>query len=94
MKMKKYIYLFLTLGTLNMFAQKKSSPTGQKIEKTDLSEKPYEIKFNAKGATDSVMYLAIYTFDKQYLIDTAARAKDGTYTFKKKRNLDKGMYIS
>jgi len=40
-----------------------------------------------------VLFLAIYTFDKQYLIDTAYRAKDGSYLFKKKRALDKGMYM-
>ncbi|MFN6039518.1 MAG: DUF4369 domain-containing protein, partial [Bacteroidota bacterium] len=79
--------------TATSYSQKKSSPTGQKIEKTDLNVKPYEIRFNIKGARDTAMYLAIYTFDKQYLIDTAARAKDGSYTFKKKRNLDKGMYM-
>ena len=93
--MKKLLLLFVLLSGIsaNLYSQKKSSPTGQKVEKKDLSTKPYEFKFSVKGAKDSVMYLAIYTFDKQYLIDTASKAKDGTYTFKKKRNLDKGMYM-
>ena len=54
---------------------------------------PYEIKVNVKGVKDSVLFLAIYTFDKQFLIDTAYKAKDGNYVFKKKRSLDKGMYM-
>jgi thiol-disulfide isomerase/thioredoxin len=93
MKIKILLFTFLVCHTATSYSQKKSSPTGQKIEKTDLNVKPYEIRFNIKGARDTAMYLAIYTFDKQYLIDTAARAKDGSYTFKKKRNLDKGMYM-
>jgi thiol-disulfide isomerase/thioredoxin len=93
MKNRFLILLFSFLFAGGVFAQKKNSPTGQQVAPLQNEIKPYEISFSVKGASDSVMYLAIYTFDKQYLIDTCRRSKTGSYTFKKKRKLDKGMYM-
>ncbi|MBC7864870.1 MAG: DUF4369 domain-containing protein, partial [Bacteroidia bacterium] len=82
--MKKILTLMFAMG---------AAFCGIKAQTAAAPATPYEIKVNIKNAKDSVIYLAIYTFDKQYLIDTAKQAKDGSYTFKKKRKLDKGMYM-
>ncbi|MBC7863302.1 MAG: hypothetical protein IAF38_10030, partial [Bacteroidia bacterium] len=81
--MKRIFTLVFTLGTFVFAAnaQKNNSLSA------------YEIKVKPTGIKDSLLYLCIYTFDKQHFVDTALRAKDGTYTFKKKRTLDKGMYL-
>jgi thiol-disulfide isomerase/thioredoxin len=81
--MKKICFILLALS---------AAAAGGKL-KAQAPQVPYEIKFNVKNIKDSVLYLAIYTFDKQMMVDTAWKAKDGSYTFKKKRALDKGMYI-
>jgi thiol-disulfide isomerase/thioredoxin len=57
------------------------------------SQGGYEIKVNIKGAKDSVYYLAKYTFDKQYIVDTAKKVVKGTGVFKGKKDLDKGVYF-
>jgi thiol-disulfide isomerase/thioredoxin len=57
------------------------------------SQGGYEIKVNIKGAKDSVYYLAKYTFDKQYIVDTAKKVVKGAAVFKGKKDLDKGVYF-
>lgn len=57
------------------------------------SQGGFDIKINVKGAKDSVMYLARYNFDKQYIVDTCKKVKAGLATFKGKRDLDKGVYF-
>lgn len=52
----------------------------------------YEIKVNFKGAKDSLFYLVKYTFDQQYIADTAKNVKNGIGVFKGKTPLDKGVY--
>ncbi|MBK9285195.1 MAG: DUF5106 domain-containing protein [Sphingobacteriaceae bacterium] len=52
----------------------------------------YEIKLNFKGNKDTVMYLVKYTWDQQYVADTAKKIKNGQVLFKGKKNLDKGVY--
>lgn len=52
----------------------------------------YEIKVNFKGAKDSLYYLVKYTFDQQYIADTAKNVKNGIGVFKGKTPLDKGVY--
>ena len=52
----------------------------------------YEIKVNFKGAKDSLFYLVKYTFDQQYIADTAKNVKNGVGVFKGKTPLDKGVY--
>jgi thiol-disulfide isomerase/thioredoxin len=51
----------------------------------------YEIKISIKGIKDSVCYLLKYKWDTQYIADTA-KVKNGTFTFKGKTPLDKGLY--
>lgn len=53
----------------------------------------HDIKINIKGINDSVAYLAKYTFDKQYIVDTCKKVVKGNIVFKGKRNLDKGVYF-
>jgi thiol-disulfide isomerase/thioredoxin len=53
----------------------------------------FEIKVNIKGLKDSVLYLAKYTFDKQYIVDTAKKIVKGSAVFKGKKDLDKGVYF-
>ncbi|MCA0431428.1 MAG: DUF5106 domain-containing protein [Bacteroidetes bacterium] len=52
----------------------------------------YEIKVNFKGAKDTLYYLVKYTFDQQYIADTAKHVKNGVGVFKGKTPLDKGVY--
>lgn len=51
----------------------------------------YEIKLNIKGIKDTVCYLMRYKWDSQYLTDTA-RVKNGSFVFKGKAPLEKGIY--
>lgn len=53
----------------------------------------HDIRINIKGNTDTVAYLAKYTFDKQYIVDTCKKVVKGNMVFKGKRNLDKGVYF-
>lgn len=53
----------------------------------------YEIKINFKGTKDTMAYLARYNFDKQYLIDTCKKVKNGAIIFKGKKDLEKGVYF-
>ncbi len=57
------------------------------------SQSGFDIKINIKGAPDSIMYLAKYTFDKQYIVDTCKKVVKGAVTFKGKKDLDKGVYF-
>lgn len=53
----------------------------------------YDIKISIKGNTDTVAYLAKYTFDKQYIVDTCKKVSKGNIVFKGKKDLDKGVYF-
>lgn len=86
---KTAILLVFAMGLLAGGLRSQTGGTGSKTT----APAPYEIKVNVKNIKDSVLYLAIYTFDKQMLADTAWKAKDGSYTFKKSRELPKGMYM-
>lgn len=55
--------------------------------------KGYEIKVKIKGINDSVLYLANYYGDKQYMRDTAQRDKSGYFVFKGDKLLEGGIYI-
>jgi thiol-disulfide isomerase/thioredoxin len=57
------------------------------------SQGAFEIKVSIKNLTDSVTYLAKYTFGKQYIVDTCKKVVKGNMVFKGKRDLDKGMYF-
>ena len=55
------------------------------------AQNAYEIKVNIKGIKDSVCYLLRYKWDSQYIADTA-KVKNGSFTFKGKKPLEKGLY--
>ena len=57
------------------------------------SQTGYDIKINIKGAKDTMVFLAKYNFDKQYITDTCKKIKNGLITFKGKKDLDKGVYF-
>jgi len=57
------------------------------------SQTGYDIKINLKGAKDTAVYLAKYTFDKQYIVDTCKKVQKGAVVFKGKKDLDKGVYF-
>ncbi len=52
----------------------------------------YDIKFQIKNNTDTMMYLVRTLFDKQYISDTCKKVKNGLCQFKGKKALDKGVY--
>ncbi len=55
--------------------------------------KEYQYKFTVKGAAEKdTVYLANYLGSQLYYNDTAFVDKSGTFTFKKKRNLDPGQF--
>lgn len=53
----------------------------------------YDIRVNFKGCKDTMVYLVKYTFDQQYIADTAKKVKNGQIVFKGKKELDKGVYV-
>lgn len=53
----------------------------------------YDITVNFKGAKDTLAYLVKYTWDQQYIADTAKNVKNGVMHFKGKKELDKGVYV-
>jgi thiol-disulfide isomerase/thioredoxin len=55
--------------------------------------KGYRISVHLKNSTDTVIYLAHYYGDKQYIDDTARLDKKGIYQFEGMKNLLDGMYI-
>jgi len=57
------------------------------------ASKGYRISVQLTSSKDSVLYLAHYYGDKQYIDDTAHIAKDGIYLFEGKKILPDGMYI-
>lgn len=57
------------------------------------SDDGYRIKFQIKGISDSVCYLANYYGDKTYLDDTAVVDKTGKFTFESDSMLPGGVYI-
>jgi thiol-disulfide isomerase/thioredoxin len=53
----------------------------------------YDIKINLKGCKDTIAYLAQYTFDQTYIIDTCKTIRKDLVEFKGKKDLDKGVCI-
>jgi thiol-disulfide isomerase/thioredoxin len=53
----------------------------------------YDIKINMKGCKDTLVYLVKYTWESQYIADTAKNVKNGQIRFKGKKDLDKGVYV-
>ena len=59
---------------------------------TSLRAQGYDIRINLKGCKDTMVFLVKYTFDQQYISDTAKNVKNGQIVFKGKKDLDKGVY--
>ncbi len=59
---------------------------------TSFSQNGYDIKFNIKNNTDTMLFLVRKLFDRQYISDTCKHIKKGVVEFKGKKTLDKGVY--
>jgi len=57
------------------------------------AQEGYEIKVNIDGYQEKELFLAYYLGDKQYIVDTVARASDDSYTFRGEENLEGGIYL-
>lgn len=57
------------------------------------SQNAYEIHVKIDGMSDSLLLLAHYSGDKQFVTDTAYRSKNSEYVFSKKKELLSGMYF-
>lgn len=53
----------------------------------------YSITFNIQGVNDSLLLLANYSGDKQFVVDTAYRDKNNRYVFSDAADLLSGMYF-
>ena len=89
MKLNKKIYvigLIVLLLCGNVFAQKKDK---------NVPNKGSELKLVLKGVPDTMLYLATYYADKNYMYDTLFVSKKEPYTFimKKDTLMPRGVYI-
>lgn len=57
------------------------------------SQNAYQITVKIDGLSDSLLLLAHYSGDKQFVTDTAFRSKNNDYIFLKKKELLPGMYF-
>jgi hypothetical protein len=53
----------------------------------------HDIRINIKNSKDTMVFLAFYQFDKQYIADTCKKVVKGNMVFKGPKPLDKGMYF-
>jgi len=79
--------LFPLLTASGASAQKEAGP------RKETPAKGYEIRIQFRNSKDTAAYLVKYLFDKQYIVDTCKKVKDGNILFKGKTPLDKGMYM-
>ena len=63
------------------------------ISSLAFAQSGYDIKISIKDAKDTMVFLAKYTFDKQYIVDTCKKVTKGNISFKGKKDLDKGVYF-
>lgn len=106
--MKKIILIsisgiFVSFPAKDIFAQKKSTEKITVQEKTAMKQnapalssfriKGYNLQFNLTNCKDTVLYLAKYTFDKQYIVDTCKKVKNGKAFFKSDKEIEKGVYF-
>ena len=57
------------------------------------AQKSYRINIQIEGLNDSLILLASYNGDKQFVADTAFKTKSNTYTFTGNKLLPEGMYF-
>ncbi len=101
--MKKYIGFGISIMFLGLInAQEKV-----KIDKIQAKKKiqtpvqqlsPYKIKgynlqFHLSNCKDTMVFLAKYTFDKQYIVDTCKKVKNGKVVLKNDKEIEKGIYF-
>lgn len=56
--------------------------------------KGYHLEFNLTNCKDTMAFLAKYTFDKQYIVDTCKKVKNGKVIFSNKnKEIEKGIYF-
>jgi len=83
----------------SMFAQKKSDAKIKEAEKpqnkntSNFKTKGYNLQFNLSNCNDTMVFLAKYTFDKQYIVDTCKKVKNGKVYFKSNKDIEKGVYF-
>ncbi len=90
--MRKSYVLIFGLSVLAMSVAKAGGPS---VVHTRLSAKPevgYQIEVELTSFTDSLVFLANYFMDKQYIVDTAV-VVDGRATFSDPEALAEGMYL-
>lgn len=59
---------------------------------SSFSQSGYDIKFNIKNNSDTMMFLIRTLFDRQFISDTCKNIKNGKVEFKGKKTLEKGVY--
>lgn len=57
-----------------------------------LQAQNYDMTFRLEGVADSLLYIARHHRDQLQPMDSAQRAKDGSYRFRGKRNWPRGIY--
>lgn len=58
-----------------------------------MSQEGSNLRFKVNGISEGDAKLAYYFADKQYIKDTVAIAKDGSFAFKSDEKLDQGIYL-
>lgn len=74
--MKKLIFLTVILFSIN----------------SAKAQNAYNIKINLKNCKDTLTYLTFYQFDKNMIVDTCTKIKNGKIVFSGKKKLLKGIY--
>jgi thiol-disulfide isomerase/thioredoxin len=94
--LKQLLTAALLCCTLAVFAQHGSNEEPKKTQAQNIMPKPkgsYKIDVSIKNFTEKELYLGYHFGSKQYILDTAQRAADGRYTFKRPYGLDPGIYL-
>lgn len=94
--MKKYISLGMSILFIGFtYAQKKDNKISatEKIQTPAFKIKGYKLEFNLTNCKDTMVFLAKYTFDKQYIVDTCKKVKNGKIILSNNKEIEKGVYF-
>ncbi len=91
--MKQLAILTLSILSITAFSQNKNKPEKTVLVSNPYKLKGYDISFKLTNCNDTTVYLAKYTFDKQYIVDTCKKVKNGKVFFKSQKEVDKGIYF-
>jgi thiol-disulfide isomerase/thioredoxin len=86
----------LFCAAASSFAQHGNNEEPKKTQAKNVMPKPkgsYKIDVAIKNFAEKEVYLGYHFGSKQYILDTAQRAADGRYTFKRPYGLDPGIYL-